>query len=180
MKGFLTKQVGPFPMYAWLGGGAVLVVAFLYLRGKGTSTSTATPGPQVAATVPGVQYPYPDPGSGAAGIPPTAPFDNSQPFYAIPSSTNAVGQAVAQGNPTATWSAGTTLASSGNANLGNYNPGYAASVQPYGSISTKAATPGILAKLRSTQMTVARIFAPHSSYQNFNPVLRRSSGSQAI
>lgn len=63
-KAFLTRKIGPLPVYAYLGGVAVLLGAFLYFRGK----------PPVAAMSPT-----------APASPNTINNPNLQPIFAPPS-----------------------------------------------------------------------------------------------
>lgn len=77
---FLTKQVGPLPVWGY---GIILLgvgVGFIFLRGK-LNTGQAAAVPQVNSAVGNdnmpLPLPYPNPGSGAVGVPPSATFDTS-------------------------------------------------------------------------------------------------------
>jgi hypothetical protein len=86
VKAFLTRQIGPFPIYAYAVGVLALIGGIWYFKSRG-DTGQATPAPQTNYQADQTPYPYPDPGSGAPGLPPSAPFD-------VPSSS-----AIAQYSP---------------------------------------------------------------------------------
>jgi hypothetical protein len=74
-KVFLTRQIGPFPIYAYVVGGLALIGGIIYFKRKG-NTGSATAAPQTNyPTGDTTPMPYPG-GAGSPGIPPTAAFDN--------------------------------------------------------------------------------------------------------
>jgi hypothetical protein len=92
IKAFLTKQVGPFPVFVYLVGAAALVGGLVFFRSKAdTGSATAAPQTNYPTDNQGNPYPYPNPGSGAAGIPPSSAFD-------LPTPGSSVGQYSPQSN----------------------------------------------------------------------------------
>jgi hypothetical protein len=74
----MTRQIGPFPVYAYAIGLIALVGGVWYFKTHNASNAAVAPQtnyPTDAAG--GPPLPYPDPGSGAAGIPPSSAFDTS-------------------------------------------------------------------------------------------------------
>ena len=73
----LRRNVGPFPLYAWLAGAGVFVVAFVFLmRGRGAPSQAKQPSGSIQPTVP-VPYPI---GGGDGG---TSPFPDKRPVPPI-------------------------------------------------------------------------------------------------
>ncbi len=78
VKAFLTRQIGPFPVYAYAIGVAALIGGIIYFRmHSNTGAATVAPQTNYATDANGVPLPYPNPGSGAPGIPPSSAFDMS-------------------------------------------------------------------------------------------------------
>jgi hypothetical protein len=76
VKAFFTRQIGPLPVYAYAIGLLALVGGVWYFKTHNTGSATVAPQTNYP-TGSNVPLPYPDPGSGAAGIPPSAAFDMS-------------------------------------------------------------------------------------------------------
>ncbi len=175
LKAFLTKQ-GPFglPVYGYVIGAVVLVGGIWYF--KTHSTGSATPAPQTNYPTGGgtPPMPFPDPGSGAAGVPPSSAFD-------LPSSGASVPQYTSQSNfvPAAASStpsqafASAVQTQSAVGQYGNYSPNYANYVQaPTPPVRVSSGGP-----LSSIFTAIQNI---PSTLQSFNPVRPRSGGTQAI
>jgi hypothetical protein len=112
-KGFLTKT-GPFgvPVYAYAIGVVALIGGVWYFKTHASSTGAANTAPQTNYPATATPLPYPDPGSGAAGIPPSSAFDTSSatsvaqytpqsnfvPAISQPTSSDSFGNTV-QGTP---------------------------------------------------------------------------------
>lgn len=77
VKAFFTRQIGPFPVYAYVVVGVLAIVGGVIFFGN-KNTGKATAAPQTNTNPDGLPLPYPAaPGAGAAGIPPSAAFDTS-------------------------------------------------------------------------------------------------------
>lgn len=115
IKATLTKQIGPFPVYAYVGGAVVLVGAYLYFRSH--TGSLATPAPQTNYPTDN-SLPYPYPGGGETGpipnVPPTSPFSTAGPSADSSATTAAItgsGAEAPSGSTVGTGSLSTQVAS---------------------------------------------------------------------
>jgi hypothetical protein len=82
VKAFLTKQIGPFPVYAYIGGLVVLVGAYIYFKkhSTGSGTTAITAAPQTNYPTDGINpTPLPYPLGNTPPVPPTAPFATPGP-----------------------------------------------------------------------------------------------------
>ncbi len=86
VKGFLTKQIGPFPVYVYMVGLLALVGGVWYFKthSSGTTATTAAPQTNYPTNLPTdginpIPLPYPlGQGTGGTYVAPAAPFQTPQ------------------------------------------------------------------------------------------------------
>lgn len=172
----LSQKLGPLPVYAYLIGGVILIGGgFVYLRVKaGTNTGSATVAPQTNYADPNsTPLPYPDPGSGAAGVPPSSAFDvsgaTSVPQFGSQANFNPVPAAstTSQNFAAATSTGGYVPAPMKSTNISVHNPGSSSSASQF---SFAAAVRNVAAR------AIAQ--ANQASYQG--PGRSKRSGAQSF
>ena len=173
LKAFLTKQ-GPFglPVYAYVLGAVALVGGIWYFKSQSASATTTAPQTNYPAS--STPLPYPDPGSGAAGIPPSSAFDLPSSGASVPQFTSQSNFVPAAASSTPSQVFASSVATSVPTYTGaNYNANYANYVQP-NTPPVAARSGSIIGNIVSTIQNIP------STFKSFNPVVPRSSGTQAI